>query len=208
MKDKQNLNDIKKESGSEPAAASESQNASKKREKSRTAIFAVIVVVLLAIIIALLIRSFTDRGVILDPQTGAEVTDKLPIDIDPSAQEGAIPTKSPEEIQEEINKKVAQGMINISMNTYPVFDNGAAEGNLLIYNDPSNNYAQVIEIYHDDELIYRSGLIPVGSRIENAKLMVELPKGEYPCVAYFNSVDEEGNVLGTAGAQIVINIAN
>ena len=36
------------------------------------------------------------------------------------------------EIAEKLNEKVAEGMINISMNTAPYFENGTAEGNVMI----------------------------------------------------------------------------
>ena len=93
------------------------------------------------------------------------------------------------------------------MNLNPVFKDGSSEGNLLIMNEEINRHPQVVEIYRKDteELIYKSGAIPVGSRVETGKLLVDLDAGEYPCVAYFNSVDENtGELLGKAGAEITI----
>ena len=46
--------------------------------------------------------------------------------------EGGWDNLSPEEIAEKLNEKVAEGMINISMNTAPYFENGTAEGNVMI----------------------------------------------------------------------------
>lgn len=42
--------------------------------------------------------------------------------------------KTPEEIQEELNRAAAKGYITISMNSKPVFKTGASEGNLAIVN--------------------------------------------------------------------------
>ena len=71
----------------------------------------------------------------------------------------------------------------------------------------TNQKKKNIYTKNTEELIYRSGLIPVGSRVDYAKLSVDLEKGEYPCVAYFNSVNEEtGELLGKAGAEILIVI--
>lgn len=126
---------------------------------------------------------------------------------DGNAQEGQIEGRPVEEIQEELNRMVEEGMINISMNLNPVFKDGTSEGNLLIMNEEINRHPQVIEIYRKDteELIYKSGLIPVGSRVETGKLLVDLDAGEYSCVAYFNSVDENtGELLGKAGAEITV----
>ena len=46
---------------------------------------------------------------------------------DANAEEGGLVQRSEEEIRAELNEKVAQGMINISMNTSPVFENGTTE---------------------------------------------------------------------------------
>jgi hypothetical protein len=95
------------------------------------------------------------------------------------------------------------------MNTTPVFASGTAKGDLLIVNDESNNYPQVVYIVRKDtgEEIYRSGAIAVGSMIAEAPLSVNLPAGTYACVAYFNNVDmETSTFLGTAGAEITITV--
>ena len=109
----------------------------------------------------------------------------------------------------DLNKQVEDGMITMSMNSNPAFENGSAKGNLLIENDKSNKHPQVIQIYRDDtkELIYTSSMIPVGKYINEDTLDVKLPKGEYKCTAYFNAVDEKtGEKLGTSGANITIHI--
>lgn len=113
-----------------------------------------------------------------------------------------------EEIKDELNKKVEQGMMNISMNTNPVFANGKAKGNLLIVNETINKYPQVVQIYRDDtgELIYESGAIPVGARIDESKLSVNLDAGVYNCTAHFNQIDENGTLLGKACAKIIVYV--
>ena len=111
----------------------------------------------------------------------------------------------------ELNKKVEEGMINISMNTSPTFHDSKSKGNLMIVNSEANHYPQIVYIVRKDtnEEIYRSGGIPVGSKVENAALSVDLPAGTYDCVAYFNNADPEtGAILGTAGAEITITVEN
>ena len=118
---------------------------------------------------------------------------------------------SQEEIEASLNEKVAQGMINISMNTAPVFADGTAEGNIMVVNETINNYPQMVEFVRNDtqEVIYTSKAIPVGSKIEHAALDVALEPGEYECTALFHNLDPEtGNILGTAGAIITITIQN
>ena len=138
-----------------------------------------------------------------DPKTG--------IVYDSSAVEGGWDNLSPEEIAEKLNEKVAEGMINISMNTAPYFENGTAEGNVMIVNEAINNYPQEVQIVRNDtgEQIYESNAIPVSSKIERAMLDVTLPAGTYECTAYFHNLDpESGEIIGTAGAIITITIKN
>ena len=128
---------------------------------------------------------------------------------DSSAVEGGWDNLSPEEIAERLNQKVEEGMINISMNTAPYFEDGKAEGNVMIVNESINNYPQQVEFIRNDtqEVIYQSKAIPVGSKIERAALDVELPAGTYECTAYFHNLDPEtGDIIGTAGAIITITI--
>ena len=130
---------------------------------------------------------------------------------DSSAVEGGWDNLSPEEIAERLNQKVEEGMINISMNTAPYFEDGTSEGNVMIVNESINNYPQKVQIVRNDtgEQIYESNAIPVGSKIERAKLDVALPAGTYECTAYFHNLDpESGAIIGTAGAIINITIKN
>ena len=138
-----------------------------------------------------------------DPKTG--------IVYDDAAVEGGWDNLSPEEIAEKLNEKVAEGMINISMNTAPYFENGTAEGNVMIVNENINLYPQQVEFIRNDtrEVIYQSKAIPVGSKIERAALDVELPAGTYECTAMFHNLDPKtGEIIGTAGAIINITIKN
>ena len=138
-----------------------------------------------------------------DPKTG--------IVYDDAAIEGGWDNLSPEEIEQKLNEKVAEGMINISMNTAPYFEDGKAEGNVMIVNESINNYPQQVEFIRNDtgEQIYQSNAIPVGSKIERAKLDVVLPTGTYECTAYFHNLDpESGEIIGTAGAIITITVKN
>ena len=143
------------------------------------------------------------------PLTKEDARGQTGIVYDSSAVEGGWDNLSPEEIAEKLNEKVEEGMINISMNTAPYFENGTAEGNLMLVNESINNYPQKVQIVRNDtgEQIYESGAIAVGSKIERAKLDVVLPAGTYECTAYFHNLDpESGAIIGTAGAIITITI--
>ena len=145
------------------------------------------------------------------PADAALADSKSGIIYDSSAVEGGWDNLSPEEIAEKLNEKVAEGMINISANTAPIFEDGSSEGNLMLVNESINNYPQKVQIVRNDtgEQIYESGAIAVGSKIERAKLDVVLPAGTYECTAYFHNLDPEtGDIIGTAGAIITITIKN
>ena len=145
------------------------------------------------------------------PLTKEDVRGQTGIVYDSSAVEGGWDNLSPEEIAERLNQKVEEGMINISMNTAPYFENGKAEGNVMIVNETINNYPQQVEFIRNDtqEVIYQSKAIPVGSKIEHAALDVELPAGTYECTAMFHNLDPvSGEIIGTAGAIINITIKN
>ena len=145
------------------------------------------------------------------PADAALASSQSGIVYDSSAVEGGWDNLSPEEIAERLNQKVEEGMINISMNTAPYFENGTAEGNVMIVNEDINLYPQQVEFIRNDtqEVIYQSKAIPVGSKIERAALDVELPAGTYECTAMFHNLDPvSGEIIGTAGAIINITIKN
>ena len=174
------------------------KSKSSKKETYKKVGIGVGLVIVVAVIILLLLRS-----------CGAPANDPGGIEFDPSATEGGWDEADTDEIIAGLNEKVEEGMINISMNTSPVFADGTSEGSLMIVNEAVNNYPQVVEISRDDtgELIYKSGAIPVGSKIEAAKLSVDLDPGTYKCTALFYNVDPDtGDYLGCAGAVVTVTV--
>ena len=143
------------------------------------------------------------------PLAKEEASAQTGIVYDSSAVEGGWDQMTPEDIEAALNNKVAEGMINISANTAPIFEDGASEGNLMLVNESINLYPQKVQIVRNDtgEQIYESGAIAIGSKIERARLGVDLPAGTYECTAYFHNLDpESGAIIGTAGAIITITI--
>jgi len=176
----------------------------KRDAKSRTLVILAVVGLAAAITVGI----FTAVRMIRKP-AASKNDPKTGIVYDESAIEGGWDNLSPEEIAEKLNEKVAEGMIIISMNTAPYFENGASEGNIMIVNESINNYPQQVEFIRNDtgEQIYQSKAIPVGSKIERAALDVALPAGTYECTAMFHNLDPiSGEIIGTAGAIISITI--
>ena len=175
--------------------------------KSRTIV--IISVAAVALLVALGVYSIVHM--LHKPASAEASVQSSGLVYDASAVEGGWETLSQEEIEASLNAKVQEGMINISMNTSPVFADGKAQGNLMIVNETVNRYPQrvVITLADTGEIIYASGAIPVGSKIEADTLDVALHAGTYPCIAMFHSLDPDtGAILGSAGANINITILN
>ena len=164
-------------------------------------LIALLILVVIAVIVTFAVRNDEPK----EPAVQSGIV------YDDSAVEGGWNQMTPEEIEAALNNKVAEGMINISANTAPIFEDGASEGNLMLVNESINLYPQKVQIVRNDtgEQIYESGAIAVGSKIERAKLDVDLPAGTYECTAYFHNLNPEtGDIIGTAGAIITITIKN
>ena len=175
--------------------------------KSRTTWMAAIAAIILlagTIVLGIQLKNDLTKPVDASPEPSAGLV------YDEAITEGGWENLSPEEIEENLNTQLEEGLINISMNTSPIFEDGAAKGNLMIVNEAVNRHPQKVEILRNDtqDLIYTSGAIPVGSKIEAAALDVALDAGTYECTALFHSLDDAGNIIGSAGAVITITIKN
>lgn len=171
--------------------AKKQERLEKEKKQKRKQVIAALLAIISIIILLVLIKgtSITD-GVIkfdLTPDSGASET----VDRDMS------------EIKEELNKKLEEGMMNISINTNPVFNNGI--GNVLITNKEQNIHPQIVEIFleDDDTTIYQSGLIEVGKSVEYGELIIDLEPGTYDCYARFYMIDiSTGDRLGSVAAKM------
>ena len=138
--------------------------------------------------------------------------EKTDLWLDPDQSEGTLDGLSKEEIQKLMDDKVDEGQFMISINTQPVFADGRSEGTLRIENSPQNRYLMIVKIYRNEngkqgELIYESGAIKPGNKIEKAKLDVDLPKGNYPVLVYFEGYQEKSKeYVGKAGSELTIHV--
>ena len=85
-----------------------------------------IVLAIACLICAIGAGIFLITRLVSKPLTKEDARGQTGIVYDSSAVEGGWDNLSPEEIAEKLNEKVAEGMINISMNTAPYFENGTA----------------------------------------------------------------------------------
>ena len=111
--------------------------------------------------------------------------------------------------QAELDAIVAEGMLTFSINATPSMKNGASNANLLIENPPNNYNRFTVTINREDtgEQIYQSGYLDPEQYIEDAPLDVELPPGEYPCLANFDAYRISDNAyIGRAAARIILYV--
>lgn len=127
--------------------------------------------------------------------------------VDRMAQDGFLEDKTQEEIQALLDQVVEEGRFNVSINSNPVFENGASEGNLRIENVPGNRYYMKVIVVLDDtgETVYESDGLKQGQYIENVKLSKTLPKGEYPATAMFTAINPD-TLSEEGAAEVKINI--
>ena len=128
---------------------------------------------------------------------------------DPNATTGILPGMTEEQIIEELNRIVEEGMFNISINTQISFPNGTAEGQAYIDNISANHYNMTVQIVLDDtgESVYQSGGIRPGQYIENITLSKALPKGSYKATAIFTAHDpEDQSEVGQAAAEVLLTV--
>lgn len=128
---------------------------------------------------------------------------------DKDSKLGILPGMTEKEIQEKLDIEVSKGMLNVSMNTNPIFKTGKSKGNLNIENISQNHYAYKVRIELDEtgKTIYQSDRIRPGYYIDKAKLDVELKKGDYKATAYFDAYPvKENKKIGTVVVKLIITI--
>lgn len=130
---------------------------------------------------------------------------------DESAQTGNLPGKSFEQIQQELDQIVEEGMFNISIAAEVFFDRGDSAGTVRIENIQANLYHMQVTVTLDStsEVLYESGAIKPGQYIEKIGLAKELARGRYPATATFTALDQKTlKPIGTAAAKIELVIEN
>lgn len=133
------------------------------------------------------------------------------------AGDGALPTDPNVKVgsvtggTEDLDKIVDEGMLTFSINSTPVFEDGTANGNLMIENSEINNNRFTVAIVRDDtgETIYQSGALDPGQYIDDVPLDADLPAGEYACTATFSTYRlSDNSPIGQAAAGLTITVLN
>lgn len=128
---------------------------------------------------------------------------------DATARTGLAPTKTPEEIQAELNRVVEEGMFNISIASTIDFATPGAPGTANIENVPGNRYDMKVTITLDatGEQVYASGGIAPGDFIADIELTHPLDVGMHDATAVFYACDPTTHEeVGSASARILLSV--
>lgn len=113
---------------------------------------------------------------------------------------------------EERTSTVAPGSYDVCMNNNWKFNNArSSSGNAYVENLTTNTNTVYFEIIRNDneECIYRSPFIPVGSSLKNVKLTNEqLTKGTYHCTLVYHLVDSDYNDVSHVNISLDVIIEN
>lgn len=113
--------------------------------------------------------------------------------------------------KEALDALVQEGMLTFSINATPCMADGRSKANFLIENPPDNGNRFTVTITREDtgEELYKSGYLDPEQYIEEAPLAVELPAGEYSCVADFDAYRISDNAyIGRGSARITLYVQN
>ena len=124
---------------------------------------------------------------------------------DPAAQDGHLPGKTAQQIQQELDQIVEEGMFNISISTRIEIAQGKGTAN--IENIAANPYHMRVRITLDSsgETVFESGAIKPGQYLQNIELSKALAPGDYAATATFLALDRDTmENVGQAAAKIVL----
>ena len=169
------------------------QNKEGGSPKKKGAIIALIIVIvaLVCVILFLVFHNKEDekRNVVVTPDNVDQVLDQM-------AEE----------------EHVEPGYYTVTMSNVWHFANGSAvSDDAYVENKTENTNDVYFDIFlADDEenAIYKSPVIPVGSSLENIALDTTLEDGTYDCVMIYHLVDDEQNTLSTLRVTVTLVIGS
>ena len=167
----------------------EEQKNKKETEKSRgkaiVIVFGAVIIALLAAVVILL----KQQG---QPEADAETRRNVVVN-EANAEEAAAEMASAEYVE--------PGYYMVNMATEWHFETGdAISDNARVDNLPGNTNAVYLDVFledNEDEPVYSSPVIPVGSFLGGIALDKPLDAGTYDCVAVYHLVGEEQKTIST-----------
>lgn len=174
------------------------QTQSEKKGGAKTVgivLLVTIILVLAGIIVYLLIsrqpeKEEEQRGVVVTPDNVQEVIEQME--------------------QRASEEPVAPGYYTVRMNYEWHFATGdTASEDAYVENLATNTNAVYLDLFlleDEENAIYQSPVIPLGSSLQNILLDTPLEAGTYDCVAVYHLVDDDQNTLSTLRVTVTVII--
>lgn len=174
----------------------------RKNGRAVKALLATVIILLLAAVIALLILIIIKKDPGQTNPSANPVSDGRTLTYD-----STVVLDDPETLQklvDEMVRKAEEGTMTLEMQVDAVSDDGITF-TCYLANALENNYDMFMTLYLDEtqEEIYRTGLIPLGGRIESFTLERALEKGSHSCTLVFNQVETD---MQTIHAQVNVGL--
>lgn len=116
-----------------------------------------------------------------------------------------------DEMLDQVLEKSKAGRYEVSMSLNWEFADGkSASSNAYVENRVSNSNAVYFDIVLEDneeDVIYSSPIIPVGSHLKEITLDKDLDAGKYDCVVIYHLVDDDQKEISTVRMTLDITIA-
>jgi hypothetical protein len=120
-----------------------------------------------------------------------------------------------EEVIKEMQESdpVQTGYYTVKQNSTWRFENGSSPSfNAYVENDARNSNDVYFDVFlkgeedNEDNAIYKSPVIPLGSSLEGITLEKALDAGTYDCVMIYHLIDEDQNTLDTLRVSVTLEI--
>ena len=166
-------------------------------------------IIIIAVVAVLLLAGVT--GGVMWYMNRPQLDDTTQYWFDKFAEDGTLEGKTPQEIQGMLDQVMEEGMVNVSMNTYVVFEDGTSEGSLGVENIAANRYYIRVILTNDADgsVLWESAGLKPGQYIDKITLNQDLPAGEYSCTAKEIITDPETlEDIGAAEVKVTILVKN
>lgn len=187
-----------------PINKKEGKASEEKKDSKKILIFLALIIVLLLIIVVLLVKGYLENeisGNSADDQNGnREVAGSTRMVLD---------EETAGSVYEEMRKDVEEGMFECSMSMTWTFEDGGSESKDAIVLNSSNNshpFYFDVTLENDDEILYSSPVLPVGTQLTNIKLDRPLEAGTYRAVCKYTLLKDEESQEEISSAGFIITI--
>lgn len=112
-------------------------------------------------------------------------------------------------MSDDLRAQVEDGLFELNMNMIWHFPDGtSASSDAYVANSEVNRYAISFDILVDDEILFTSTTIPLGSQIKDITLNKDLSAGTYPAVCRYHLLREDGTENSSVDINVTLEIEN